>query len=65
MELTCVDSIWRVAVDVTNSVLTLTAGVKDQNGFVLFAPSMMRLNVNRNGILADGRTVAEFLDSIT
>ena len=55
--------------------LMLTAGVKDQNGFVPFAPSRMSLNVvgaytpvYHVGIysVADGHTVhAEFLDSIT
>ena len=46
---TCVNFIWRAAVDVAYSVLTLMAGVKGQNGFVSFVPSRMRLNVNRSG----------------
>ena len=39
---TCVDFIWRAAVDMVYSVLTLTAGVKGQNRFVSFVPSRMR-----------------------
>ena len=70
----CVDFIWRAAVDVAYSVLTLMAGVKGQNGFVPIVPSRMRLNVSRSGstfsntnmlVYTDGRTVAEFLNSIT
>ena len=34
INVTCADSIWRAAVDAAYNVLTLTAGVKDQNGFV-------------------------------
>ena len=78
INLSCVNLIWRAAVDVAYGVLTLTAGVKSQNGFVLFIPSRTTLNVNKSGSIiilqyqrvgiysvADGHTVAEFLDSIT
>ena len=45
INVTCANSIWRAAVNVAYGVLMLTAGVKDQNGFVPFAPSRMSLNV--------------------
>ena len=46
---TCVDFIWRAAVDMAYVVLMLMAGVKGQNGFVPFVPNRMGLNVNTSG----------------
>ena len=57
INVTCADSIWRVAVDVAYGVLTLTAVVKDQNGFVPFAPSRMSLNVNKSGSIYSSTNV--------
>ena len=49
INVTCANSIWRAAVDMAYGVLTLTAGAKDQNGYVPFVPSRMSLNVNKSG----------------
>ena len=57
MELICVDLIWRAAVDVAYGVLTLTVGVKGQNGFVPFVPNRTTLNVNKSGSIFSSTNV--------